>query len=80
MTKSVGEKMPKKYLILIIILLVILLFPIKTRLKDGGTVEYKALTYKISKVHRLISLESNSTYTTGLIIEIFGKKIYEKLS
>ena len=74
MTKSVGEKMPKKYLILIIILLVILLFPIKTRLKDGGTVEYKALTYKISKVHRLISLESNSTYTTGLIIEIFGKK------
>ena len=72
--------MKKKYLILIIIFLVIVLFPIKTRLKDGGTIEYKALTYKISKVRRLNSLESDSTYTTGLIIEIFGKKIYEKLS
>ena len=74
------KKMPKKYLILIIILLVIVLFPIKTRLKDGGTVEYKALTYKISKVHRLNSLDSEDVYTTVLIIEVFGKKIYEKLS
>ncbi len=71
--------MKKKYLILIIII-VILLFPIKIRLKDGGTVEYKALTYKVSKVHRLNPLDSNSAYTTGIIIEIFGKKIYEKLS
>ena len=65
--------MKKKYLILLIII-VILLFPIKIRLKDGGTVEYKALTYKVSKVHRLNPLDSNSAYTTGIIIEIFGKK------
>ena len=56
-----------------------MLFSIKIHLKDGWTVEYKALTYKVSKVHRLNPLESNSAYTTGLIIEIFGKKIYEKL-
>lgn len=40
--------MKKKYLILIIII-VILLFPIKIRLKDGGTVEYKALRIKYLK-------------------------------
>ena len=36
--------------------------------------------YKISKVHRLNSLDSEDVYTTGLIIEVFGKKIYKKLS
>ena len=56
-----------------------MLFSIKIHLKDVWTVEYKALTYKVSKVHRLNPLESNSAYTTSLIIEIFGKKIYEKL-
>ena len=48
----------KKFIIaLIIILVLILLIPIPNHLKDGGTVEYKALLYKISKVHKLISLE-----------------------
>ncbi len=50
--------MKKKVIIVaIVIILLILLFPIRNQLKDGGTVEYKALVYKVSKVKRLISIE-----------------------
>ena len=44
--------MKKKIIIIsVVIILVVLLFPIRNQLKDGGTVEYKALVYKVSKVH-----------------------------
>ena len=50
--------MKKKVIIIsVAIILVVLLFPIRNQLKDGGTVEYKALVYKVSKVKRLISIE-----------------------
>lgn len=63
----------------IIIALLILLVPIPRRLKDGGTVEYQSLTYKISKVHRRnSSLESG--YEDGIIIQIFGKQVYSSVS
>lgn len=68
--------MKKKVLIVVIIvLLLILLIPIPMHLNDGGTVEYKALTYRISKVHRLpMYLTENYKYEEGLIIEILGLK------
>ncbi|MBO5004438.1 MAG: hypothetical protein J6D03_04145, partial [Clostridia bacterium] len=47
----------KVIIVLIVVVLLILLFPIRLQLRDGGTVEYKALLYKVSNVHRLISLE-----------------------
>ena len=50
--------MKKKVItISVAIILLVLLFPIRNQLKDGGTVEYKALVYKVSKVKRLISIE-----------------------
>ncbi|MBQ5498751.1 MAG: hypothetical protein IIT73_03005, partial [Treponema sp.] len=39
--------MKKKYKILLIILFIICLIPIPTFYKDGGTVEYSAILYKI---------------------------------
>ena len=47
-------------------------------LRDGGTVEYKSLTYKISKVHRL-NHNSKTGYEDGLIIEILGIKVYDNV-
>ena len=46
----------KKHITVIITILIILvlMFPIRTQLRDGSTVEYKSLKYKISKVKRLI--------------------------
>lgn len=46
--------MKKRNVVIVCILLaVFLLIPIPLRLKDGGTVEYKALVYRVLKVHRL---------------------------
>ena len=56
-----------------------LLIPIPNHLRDGGTVEYKALLYKISKVHRLVPLEENKEYDDGIIIEILGFEIYNNV-
>ncbi len=78
--------MKKKVLIVIIVVvLFISLFPIRSQLKDGGTVEYKALVYKVSKVKRLISIEEMEQvgkikeYDCGIIIEILGFEIYNNV-
>ena len=49
--------------------------PIPNRLKDGGSIEYISLVYKITKVHRLNAL-SITGYEDGWIIEILGFEIY----
>lgn len=68
----------KTIIIIIIVILFILLIPIPMHLNDGGTIEYKALTYKISKVHRLTgNLEKE--YKDGIIIEILGFKFYSNV-
>ena len=72
--------MKGKLIVLIIILVtLIMLLPIPIHLKDGGTVEYKALFYKVSKIHRL-NLKLETGYEDGIVIEIFGKKIYDNVT
>lgn len=72
--------MKKKALVIVgIILAIVLLFPIPMRLKDGGTVKYQAVLYSISDVHRL-SLESETGYEEGIIIEILGVEIYNSVN
>ena len=75
----------KVIIILVAIILLVLLFPIRNQLKDGGTVEYKALVYKVSKVKKLISKEEMERegkikeYNHGIIIEILGFEIYNNV-
>lgn len=72
----------KVKIILIVIILLISLFPIRSQLKDGGTIEYKALLYKVSKVHSLALLEemeNGKTYNEGIIVEILGFEIYNNV-
>ena len=77
--------MKKKIIIvLVVIILLVLLFPIRNQLKDGGTVEYKALIYKISKVKRLTIEEKEEDlkikkYEQGIIIEILGFEVYNNV-
>lgn len=78
--------MKKKVIIVsVAIILLVLLFPIRNQLQDGGTVEYKALVYKVSKVKRLISIEEMEQegkikeYDQGLVIEIFGFEVYNNV-
>lgn len=59
---------------IIVLLLVVLLFPFKiNRLKDGGTVEYKALLYKLTDYHKF---GTATEYVEGIKIEILGKEIF----
>lgn len=72
--------MKKKIIIVIIVIIILsaLFIPIPMHLNDGGTVEYKALTYKISKVHRLAeNLEKG--YEDGVIIEVLGIEVYNNV-
>lgn len=43
----------KKKIVIVILVLIVLLFPIRTQYKDGGTIEYKALLYRVIKWHNL---------------------------
>ena len=69
--------MKKKIIIAIsIIIAVVLLFPSRTVLKDGGTVKYTALLYSITKYHRLAPMSSSSGYDEGISIKILGLEIF----
>lgn len=67
--------MKKKVIILICVILVIMLIPVRLQLKDGGTVEYKSILYKVSKVHRLI----DNGFDIGTEIRIFGFKVFDNV-
>ena len=64
---------------LVFIALLILLFPIPMRLRDGGTVVYKSLLYQVYDVNSLNEWCS-SGYSEGIIVELFGKRVYENVS
>ena len=69
--------MKKKRIILIIIVVVLLLLLIpyrKNMLWDGGSIEYKSVLCKYTKVHKLAS---GSDYYEGIIIEFLGLKILD---
>ncbi len=67
--------MKKKVIILICVILVIMLIPVRLQLKDGGTVEYKSILYKVSKVHRLI----DNGFDIGTEIRILGFKVFDNV-
>ncbi len=78
--------MKKKLMIAVILLaLVVLLFPIRNQLKDGGTVQYTAVLYRVSKVHRLISIEEMKQegkikeFDDGITVELLGFEIFNNV-
>lgn len=60
----------KKKLSLILIAIIVLIFPIRMTLKDGGTVVYNALIYKIIVWHEH-NLTYEGDYKTGVDFYIF---------
>lgn len=73
--------MSKKKIIVttIILLFILMLIPIPMKLKDGGSTEYKAILYNVTKVHR-INTQSSTGYETGWKIKILGFQIYNKVN
>ena len=71
----------KKKIILFIVIIValVLLVPIPFKLRDGGSIEFKALIYTVTKYHRL-DMESETGFQDGLGIKILGMEIYNNLN
>ena len=63
---------------IVIIALLVLFVPKVYYLNDGGTVEYKAILYSVTKFHQ-INDEAIGGYLTGTCIEILGKEVYNNL-
>lgn len=57
------KKRTKLFIALIVLL--ILLIPIPSRYKDGGSVRYRALLYDVTKYHQLISFNENGKCADG---------------
>lgn len=78
--------MKKKVLAIVAVLaLVVLLFPVRMNLKDGGSVQYKSLIYSITKVHSLASEEETikegkvKPYNDGFVVEILDIKVFDNV-
>ena len=75
----------KVFAIVAVLALVILLFPIRMNLKDGGSVQYKSITYSITKVHSLISEEAAikggkiKPYNDRFVVKIPGIKVFDNV-
>lgn len=68
-------KKKKVILIVAIIIFVLMLIPFSiTRYKDGGSVEYKALLYKYTKIHQINEM-SFTGYEDGWELEILGIRV-----
>lgn len=63
--------------IIIIIITLILMLPIPTHYKDGGTVKYQAVLYSITDYHALRGVDG---YDTGIKIKILGITVYENMT
>lgn len=73
--------MKKKIILMICILLaIVLLIPIPMRLKDGGTVAYTAILYRVENVHRIDPASTSANdYLEGTIIKILGMEVYNNV-
>lgn len=70
--------MRKKVIIIIAIILIILLIPIPIKLRDGGSTEYRAILYSVTKYNRLSKVEEdgNTKYINGTEVKVLGFEVY----
>lgn len=65
--------------ILIVLVLIILLFPIKSMQSDGGSVSYSAILYEVRFINKrnIGPRGGNQSLTKGTVISIFGITVYD---
>ena len=70
--------MKKKVIIIILIILILLLIPIPFKLRDGGSTEYRAILYSVTKYNRLSEIGDDGTtkYIRGTEIKVLGFEVY----
>ena len=77
-----SESMKKKNIlvIVIIILAIALLFPIPMRLKDGGSIKFKALLYSVTQYNKWAPENSEKEYIDGIKIELLGMELINNIN
>lgn len=71
--------MKKKLIIIAFAILILMSIPLPNQLKDGGSVEYNAILYRYTKVHRL-NEESSTGYEDGWKLKILGINVVNKVN
>lgn len=67
--------MKKNRLIWIVcILFTLCLIPVPMHYKDGGSINYRAVLYEITKYHQMTDIEG--IFRTGISVEILGIEVY----
>ncbi len=74
----INNKTKKLFIIASIIILILLLVPIRYVLKDGGTIVYQSLIYKITNYHSLDD-RYESGYLEGTEFRFLGFTIYKNI-
>ena len=77
--KKVSGKKKKVMIVLGILLAIILLVPVPFPVKDGGSVEYRAILYSVTSVHALAPLDYDRVYYEGTVVKILGFKVFDNV-
>lgn len=74
-------KKKKIGIIAVLAVLIIMLFPIKSQYKDGGTVKYNAILYGITKHHSIYFVpgDSKDGYNIGTTVRILWFDVYDNV-
>ena len=67
----------KKVLLLLIVILTAMLIPMKIHFRDGGTIEYKAVLYSVTNLHRLTSQNNRFGTLQGTRIRVLCFNVYD---
>ena len=65
----------KKIVIAAVIIVLVMLIPIPSRYKDGGSVIHQAVLYSVTNYHQMLGVDGE--FLTGTEIKILGITIYE---
>lgn len=77
--KKVSGKKKIVMIVLGILLAIILLVPVPYRIKDGGSIEYRAVLYSVTSVHALAPPDYERNYFEGTVVTILGVKVFDNV-
>lgn len=77
--KKISGKKKKVMIVLGILLAIILLVPVPYRIKDGGSIEYRAILYSVTSVHALTPPDYERDYFEGTIVTILGVEVFDNV-
>lgn len=63
---------------IVILIIIILLFPIPMRLKDGGSIRFQSVLYSVTKINRL-NEDIDSENIKGWEVEVLNMKVYSNI-